>query len=597
MDDASGQTANDASGQTANVPREKPEHIPTEEKSLLERYVEPDLLSDSDLYLDPDRNSDLDLDPDPANAKDNDATHNCQAVQVGSTVSESAVNTQSDWESQVAAIFEYSCKLTKEYNQLLKKKEEETQEKEKHKQQLQKKKEETIQQHQALLGKLESLRVKLQLNDSKASRKNFLSKKQEMTSEKTRAEEERNRLVKEMEESDRKLSALRSEHYVEQQRWKDELEELRQEMERVRRKAQATQLQALRDEITAVEKQRDVAMSHIEAWFGEVTQYLNVLRVEFPQQYHAERAKWEKKEGMVRKNKVELQNRVQEVLQQIHQGRELESLPRINIPPLPQIPLADLRFCQVMQSLAPPPPPHPPPLQRHPHYYPPRHHHPPPHHPHYRGSFRPLPRLYFQPPPVHLHQPPPPFHAVQPPQHQFQAHIRAPPRVTPPPSLSPSPPVAPSPPPSVAPAAPADKLEKFLEKLGASFPRCSKAQLTSLLQQVKSSRGTLAGMSMDDIIEQVGFKLVQSERSVPGPISRPAPVGPIQRPAPPLQRAAAAAAPLPSAGARKLCLMCQNHVDPESRYPLSCSHAIHKDCIQMWLQSSKNNSCPFCPAK
>ncbi|XP_070820819.1 RING finger protein 214 [Chaetodon trifascialis] len=540
-----------------------------------------------------------------------------KAVQTDSTTQELAVNTEPGWEHQVEAMFEYSSSLMAQYDSLMRKQDEEEVAHEKDKQQLQKKKEETTRQHQALLDKLESLRVKLQLNNSKATRKNFLAKNQEMTLEKNRAEEERNRLSKELEESERKLTALTEEQSEEQRRWQEELDELRQEMEQVRKEAQEAELLALQDEIAAVEKQRDVAMARIEAWLREVGQYLNALRVEFPQQYPHERQKWEKKEVQVRRNQAELQSRFQEVLLQLQQGRELGSVLRINVPSLPQVPMADLRFNQVMQSLVRPqfmPPPNPAsrplPPQRHPHFY--HQQYQPPHHPQYRHRYHhPPPQHHFQAsfppqhPPPHQSQPP------HPPQPQLQPHIRVPMRVTPPLSLSPSPPiqpvhpvVSPSPPPAAATAsastststsASAGKLDKVLEKLGARFPQCNKAQLTSLLQQVKSSRGTLAGMSMEEVIEQVGLKLAQSEKMAPGPISRPMAPGPIQRPTPPPQRAAAGGSQ--AVGARKLCLMCQNHVDPESRHPLSCSHTIHKDCIRMWLQFSKNNTCPFCSGK
>ncbi|XP_031697666.1 RING finger protein 214, partial [Anarrhichthys ocellatus] len=412
------------------------------------------------------------------------------------------------------------------------------------------------------------------------------------------------RLDKEMEESDRRLVALTEEQSEEQQRWQEELDELRRQMERARKEAREAELRALRDEIAAVEKQRDVAMARIEGWLREVGQYLNTVRVESPQEFLHERQKWEKKEGLVRRNRAELQSRFQEVLQQLQQGRELESLPRINVPSLPQVPMADLRFNQVMQPLVrpqfmPPPPPFPMnrpfPPQRHPlHYQPP---YQPPYHPQYRHRYQhlPSPRLQFQPPLPHPLPLPPQHQPLHMPPPQFQPHMR----VTPPPSLSPSPPVQPihpvaaSPPPTAAGSAPAGKLDKILERLRTRFPQCTRAQLMLLLQQVKSSRGMLAGMSMEEVIEQVGFKLAQSERSAPGPISRPAPPGPIQRPT----AAAAAGGGGPAVGVHKLCLMCQNHVDLESRHPLSCSHTIHKDCIRVWLQSSKNNSCPFCPGK
>ncbi|XP_053181143.1 RING finger protein 214 [Scomber japonicus] len=537
-----------------------------------------------------------------------------QEVQTERWARDSGVDTDPDWESQVAALFECSSSLSEKYDSLMKQQDQDEVTHDKHKQQLQKRKEDATRQHQGLLDKLESLRVKLQLNNSKATRKNFLSKKQEMMTEKSRVEEDRNRLAKEMEESDRKLKELTDEQNEEQRRWKTELEELRKEMERVRKEAQEAELLALQEEITAVETQKEVAMSRIEAWLREVNQYLNTLRVEFPQQFSQERLNWEKKEAAVRRSQEELQRRFQEVLQQLQQGRELETLPRINVPALPQVPMADLRFNQLMHSLirpqfAPPHPNRPLHPQRHPHYY------PPPNHPHFaHPQFH---QRYHHPPPPHQYPPQQQQFPQLPPQPQY--HIRGAVRgpMTPPPTHSPSPPVqpiqpvGPSPPPPAAAAAPPSastgKLDKVLERLGACYPQCNRSQLTSLLQQVKSSRGTLAGMSMEDVIEQVGFKMMQNERSAPGPISRPAPLGPIQRPTPPPQRAAAAPAMGGVGvvgggvgvvgGGQKPCLMCQNRVDPESRYPLSCSHTVHRDCIKVWMQSSKNNSCPFCPAK
>uniref|UniRef100_A0A3P9HDN2 RING-type domain-containing protein n=1 Tax=Oryzias latipes TaxID=8090 RepID=A0A3P9HDN2_ORYLA len=495
-----------------------------------------------------------------------------RAVQTELPASEFGVGTDPDWESRVGAVFERSAQLADEYEQLMKKQAEEEEAEERHRQHLQKKMEGAAQQHQALLEKLESLRVKLQLNNPKATRKSFLTKKQEMMSEKAKAQEERDRSAKEQQESDRKLAALADEQREEQRRWQEELEELRKEMERVRKEAEEAQLQALKDEVSVVEKQRDVALTRIEEWLKEVKQYLGVLRAEFPEKFPQELVRWEKKEVLVQKNKADLQSRFQELLQQLQQGRELESLPQINMPNLPQVPMAELRFHQIVQKLlrpqlAPPPKPASSPLppQAPPHYYQPRPRHPPP--PQYQAP--PSPR-FFQPPGY------PPFG-----EHAAPFMVTRPPILYPPPQVQTLHSLAPSPPPPAGapPAAsgPAGKLDKLLEKLGGRFPQCSRAQLTSLLQQVKSARGTLAGMSHDELMEQVGQRLARGERSAPGPI---------QRPTPSMQRAPP-----------KLCLMCQNHVEPESRHPLSCSHTIHRDCIQMWLRSSKNNSCPFCPTK
>ncbi|XP_053726694.1 RING finger protein 214 [Synchiropus splendidus] len=493
-----------------------------------------------------------------------------QGVQTDLSTVEATVNTDPDWEKQVMLLLEQSNELALQHNELMRKQSKEGDDHQTQVLQLQEKKLEATRQHQALLEKVDSVRVKLQLNNSKSTRKNFLTKKQELNSEKCQVEEERNRLATELEESNRKLEQLTEEQCEEYQVWQEELMQLTEVAKQLKKEAQEAELQALKDEIIAVEKKRDAAMACMESWLKELRDYLNNLRVDFPQQYHQERSSWEKKEDVVRKNMDELQNRYREVLRQLREGRELDSLPRINMPELPQVPTADLIFNQLTQSIppsAPAPQPIPPKGQA--------------------NYFHPAPR--FQPPPHHQSVP------------QFQPPTVTPSlphsRATPPPTHTPSAPAmpalhrapaaAPSPPPSSA----ASTLEKILEKLAAHYPQCSRAQLTSLLQQVKVSRKSLAGLSIDEVVDQCLKRAAKDSSfvSIGRPAAAAAALGPIQRP-PSLDRHQGAAG-------RKLCLMCQNFVDPESRHPLSCSHTVHRDCIKTWLQSSRNNSCPFCLAK
>ncbi|XP_019721520.1 RING finger protein 214 [Hippocampus comes] len=446
----------------------------------------------------------------------------------GITMTDAGVNVAADWEEQLALMLECGDGLAEDYSNMVKEWQREDAERQKATAQLQKKKAKTTRQHQVLLEKLDTLRVKLQLNNSKSTRKNYLSKKQEACAEKSRAEDERDKLSRDLQESAAKLSALTREQDEEQRCWREELDDLKEEMEKIRREAKDAESRALRDQVNAVEAQRDVAMERIQAWLTEVSEYVSSLRPF----HHQEKASWATKEAAVRNNQAELEKRFQEVLARLQEGRELESLPRINVPALPRIPTAELNFRQMMmsQNLGPP-------SQRAPQYYmPPQ--------PHLR---------YYAPPPLYPQCHPPP-------------HAGSIPTL----SHSPTPP-ANQVVPSTPAAASSGPLDKVLDKLGARFPQCTRTQLTHLLQQVKSARGTLAGISVEQVGDQVGLALAR---------------GDAQRPPP-----AEAAEP------RKLCLICQKAVDPGSRHPLTCTHTIHRDCICIWIQSSGNNSCPFCPTR
>uniref|UniRef100_A0A8C5K012 Ring finger protein 214 n=1 Tax=Jaculus jaculus TaxID=51337 RepID=A0A8C5K012_JACJA len=115
---------------------------------------------------------------------------------------------------------------------------------------------------------------------------------------------------------------------------------------------------------------------------------------------------------------------------------------------------------------------------------------------------------------------------------------------------------------------PVDKLEKILEKLLTRFPQCNKAQMTNILQQIKTARTTMAGLTMEELIQLVAARLAEQERV-----------------------AASAQGPATC----KLCLMCQKLVQPSELHPMACSHVLHKECIKFWAQTNTNDTCPFCP--
>ncbi|KAJ7995980.1 hypothetical protein DPEC_G00232320 [Dallia pectoralis] len=512
-----------------------------------------------------------------------------QGVQTDAWRGDRDVNTDQDWESLMRSVDEYSTQLAQQFEELMKQQHQEEAEHSSQVSSLVQKKDDGVHQQQALLDKIESIRVKLQLNCCKTTRKNFAVKKQELNTEKIKMEEERIRLSQELEETTRKLALLIEEQNQEKLTWEQELAELNTEMESLQKDSEQVTQQAKRDEIAALEIQRDVTLAEVEDWLNEADRYINTLRLDLSQQHMQQRLEWEQNVAVVHSSLSGLKTQFKDHLLMLQQGQLMENLPGITLPLLPQVPTVDLLMSSLMYSA-----PHPPfaPFQMGPPNitpFPPQQHHPP--------AFTTPNRMT------------PPLAPSTPPASALPTNP------TPPPGSQPSMASA-QPLPSSNPLG-AGKLDNLLKRLGGSFPQCTRTQLMSVLQQIKTSRGTMAGMSMDEVTQQVALRLAQNEKPAPGPIRPPPafrgapgpqgpiqrPPGPIQRPTNPPQRPAVAQVfqtrpqqPV-AASNRKPCLMCQNHVDADSQHPLTCAHTVHKDCISVWLQSSKDNSCPFCPNK
>ncbi|XP_029106592.1 RING finger protein 214 [Scleropages formosus] len=496
---------------------------------------------------------------------------------------ETAVNTEENWESLMKSVGDYSAQLSLRYEALHKEQEVEQVKDESQMKLLELKREDAIRQQQALIDKMESLQVKLKLNCYKTTRKNFSAKKAELSEERDRLKEDANRLSVELEDADKKLASLVKEQTEESDTLQREIADLHKEMNRLQKGYEEASQAALKDEISAVEMQREASISQVEEWLASAQRYLDMLRrSDASHQNMQRRLEWEKKVAAARSSLGNLQRSFNEQLQFLRQGEQLDSLVPVTLPSLPHIPSLEFQM-GLPASFAPM---HMPPV------------------------FIPSPAIVLQPhfPSAATNS----SHARSNSKSGTPAHQPVASTVphttllnklnTPSRPLSPAKP-APVAQPASAPAdtaQPAGLLDKLLEKLGARFPHCSRNQLMSALQQIKSARGTMAGLSIEDLTQQVAQRLAQTEKPALGPIG---PLQHAQRPTRPTQGSAAAhvfdirTSQNVTSNSRKLCLMCQNQVEAGTQHNMSCSHIVHKECISLWLQSSKNNSCPFCPSK
>ncbi|XP_077445296.1 uncharacterized protein rnf214 [Stigmatopora argus] len=358
----------------------------------------------------------------------------------GLSMADAGVNTAADWEEQLKASLEVAEERAAEEDQLVKRRQYDDEEREKTMALMQEKKMETQREYQALIEKMNSVRMQLKLNNSKITDENFESKKQQFSSEKTSAEDEKKRLSDELEELTAKLSALTREQQEEKDRWDVELIELKKEMERVRQEAEESESAALRHQIRAVEVQRDVAVKRIEACLAEMSEYVSSLQ---PADQD-EKASWASKETVVRRNLTELQECSRDVLAKLKNRHQLDSLPCINMPTLPPIPTTELKLQQMISRLPAAPPP---------------------------MSATQLPDM----------APPSEPDSTRP--QMCQEHY--------------------PPPPPVNRLEAAASSTTVLSMLRTRFPHISEMQLKQLLKQVKNKHGTLAGRSVKDVGDQI----------------------------------------------------------------------------------------------
>ncbi|KAM4704484.1 RING finger protein 214 isoform 2-T5 [Rhinophrynus dorsalis] len=381
------------------------------------------------------------------------------------------------------------------------------------------------------------------------------------------------RLQQEQEELESKIAKLLADQAKEKEVWDAELAALKKMEDELAQSVLEETERAARSEVLLLQSRRDFLLVSLEDAESEAEVTLSCLRVanSTPEWIQLQK-RWEGRLAGIQKMKASLWDQFETQIQEVKSGTKLSNLPSILAPNLPPPP-SDTNLMLQKIALAPlqgpnPAMPVPMPIQS-------------------KDCFPLQPQIPASLPAKPSHYPP----------HISGSFTGTSPAV-------PRPPTAPHVSGTCDPPAPAgvDKLGKILEKLQARFPQCNKPQLTGIMQQIKMTRGTLAGLTVEELCQLVASRLMDAPDSGARVTIAPGNTRPQYHTTQgastflPLHQGAYTGRPQQHSAPFKLCLMCQQLVHPPDLQPMSCAHAMHRECIRFWAQTNQKDSCPFCPS-
>ncbi|XP_030076728.1 RING finger protein 214 [Microcaecilia unicolor] len=500
------------------------------------------------------------------------------------------VNTEKDSEKNLEKMMSERTKLKESYQEVLDKQRQVENQLQVQLRQLQQRQEEERKNHQEILKAIQDVTVKREETKKRMEKekREFTQKEQELKAEIETLQEKGTRLQMEQEQKENKIVCLTAEQSEEKEVWEQELAELKKQHSEINQSVLKETERALKAEMLSLEIRRDLLVLRLEEAENEAVMRLVCLR-SAPLTLDAiqNKQEWEMRLNDIQEKKEDLCAQFNDQIQLVKNGTKLSNLTQISSPTLPPAPAEmDLRF---------------PALQQNPFL--------PPQLPFALGPvITALPPADSIPLPFCLGsstgsmpgQPSPSLSGSQGRSSPglapkvFQPHTKS---VSVPPGLGGN-----RVPAAVSQTRPAAQLSKILEKLLARFPQCNRTQLTGILQQIKTVRGTMAGLSMEELCQLVAARLVEQQESQQkplGPIGTPlfpAPLTHINSPLflPAAQQPYSRRLSQSPVGC-KLCLMCQKIVQPSDLHLTPCTHVLHKECIKVWAQTNKNDSCPFCP--